>query len=182
MAFALAVLLIATAPTTNGVTVHLVPHSHQDVAWLKGHDEYYTGDKNNIQHANVRAILDAVIAALLSSPTRTFTAVEIAFFSRWFGEQTPAMKEAVRGMVTEGRLSFSNAGWSMPDEAASHWMDLIDNVAIGHRFLFNEIGPAAIPSAQWQVRRQLLQPTPILRGAFTLRARCATMIPLTVRR
>lgn len=61
----------------------------------------------------------------------------------------------VRGLVNEGRLVFANAGWCMHDEAASHFVDMIDNTAIGHRFLYTEIGPVAIPTAQWQVRRSV---------------------------
>ena len=77
--------------------------------------------------------------------------VEMAFFERWWAEQTPTMREAVRGLVSEGRLAFANAGWCMHDEAAAHYVDMIDNTAIGHRFLYAEVGAAAIPTAQWSI-------------------------------
>jgi hypothetical protein len=42
------------------------------------------------------------------------------------------MKDAVRQLVKEGRLEFVNAGWSMHDEACTHYEDMINNMMIGH--------------------------------------------------
>jgi len=35
-------------PFSKKLTVHLVPHSHDDVGWLKTVDEYFTGMNNSI--------------------------------------------------------------------------------------------------------------------------------------
>ena len=48
-----------------------------------------------IDSAAVKYILDTVIEELMKDETRTFIYVEIAFFSRWWREQTDAKKEAV---------------------------------------------------------------------------------------
>lgn len=64
----------AAAPTrarAAATSCRVVPPT--DRPRLKNLDEYYTGDRNNVQHANVRAIIDTVIAALLADSTRTFT-------------------------------------------------------------------------------------------------------------
>ena len=41
-------------PKEGQVTVHIIPHSHDDVGWLKTLDQYYTGSRNDIQVAAVR--------------------------------------------------------------------------------------------------------------------------------
>ena len=73
--------------TSHGVVpgklnVHLVPHSHDDVGWLKTIDQYYVGSNNSIQGACVQNVLDSLVPALVSNPDRKFIFVEQApFFS-----------------------------------------------------------------------------------------------------
>lgn len=57
---------------------------------------------NDVQHAGVQYILDSVISSLLVEPTRRFIYVEIAFFSRWWHQQTNATQEVVRDLVRQG--------------------------------------------------------------------------------
>lgn len=59
---------------------------------------------NNIQHAGVQYILDSVISSLLAEPTRRFIYVEMAFFSRWWHQQTNATQDVVRDLVRQGEL------------------------------------------------------------------------------
>ena len=64
-----------------------------------------------------------MVAELQLDPTRKFVYAEMAFFSRWFYEQTDATREVVRGLVRSGQLSFVNGGWCMHDEAATHYSE-----------------------------------------------------------
>lgn len=59
---------------------------------------------NRVQHAGVQYILDSVIASLLAQPARRFVYVEMAFFSRWWHQQTNATQDVVRDLVRQGEL------------------------------------------------------------------------------
>src|SRR5688572_1662379 len=61
--------------------VHLIPHTHNDVGWLKTVDEDFTGANMQTQEAYVEAILDNVIEELLANETRRFSYVEMKFFT-----------------------------------------------------------------------------------------------------
>ena len=133
------------------LNVHIVPHSHDDVGWLKTVDQYYTGANASIQHAAVRHILTSVVDALLADPTKTFVYAEMAFFARWWREQTPARRTQVRTLVAERRLEFVNGGWCMHDEATAHVADMLEQTTRGHAFIAREFGVAALPRVGWQL-------------------------------
>ncbi|XP_004635625.1 lysosomal alpha-mannosidase isoform X2 [Octodon degus] len=142
-----------TCPTVQPdmLNVHLVAHTHDDVGWLKTVDQYYYGIQNNVQHAGVQYILDSVISALLAEPTRRFIYVEMAFFSRWWHQQTNATQEIVRSLVRQGRLEFANGGWVMNDEAATHYGAIVDQMTLGLRFLENTFGNDGRPRVAWHI-------------------------------
>lgn len=67
-------------------TIHFVPHSHDDVGWRKTLDQYFDGVDKWKQGTNVKVELSSVISALLVNPKRTFSEVEMKFFSLWWEE------------------------------------------------------------------------------------------------
>jgi lysosomal alpha-mannosidase len=93
------------------INVHLVPHTHNDVGWLKTVDQYYYGTNNVQQDAAVQYILDTVIDELNKDPNRRFVYVEMAYLWRWWNEQDHSMKQIVRSLVNEGRLEFVIGAW-----------------------------------------------------------------------
>ncbi|PON35514.1 Glycoside hydrolase [Parasponia andersonii] len=132
------------------INVHLVPHSHDDVGWLKTVDQYYVGANNSIRGACVQNVLDSVISALLEDKNRHFIYVEIAFFQRWWRQQSNTLKIKVKKeLVDSGQLEFINGGMCMHDEATPHYIDLIDQTTLGHHFIKNEFGQT--PRVGWQI-------------------------------
>ncbi len=61
-------------------------------------------DRNHIQRAAVQYVLDSLVLALDENPDRRFIYVEIAFFWRWWNEQTDAIRDKVRGFVNDGKF------------------------------------------------------------------------------
>eukprot|EP01087_Luapelamoeba_hula_P010477 TRINITY_DN2776_c0_g1_i2.p1 TRINITY_DN2776_c0_g1~~TRINITY_DN2776_c0_g1_i2.p1 ORF type:complete len:1012 (-),score=176.54 TRINITY_DN2776_c0_g1_i2:20-3019(-) len=134
------------APQLN---LHIVAHTHDDVGWLKTVDEYYYGANNTIQRAGVQYILDTVVQQLQLNPARRFIYVEIAYFMRWWREQSMATHAIVRELVRNGQLEFVNGGWVMNDEACTLYPATIDQMTEGHTFLYNNFGVR--PTIGWQI-------------------------------
>ncbi|XP_058821108.1 lysosomal alpha-mannosidase-like isoform X2 [Topomyia yanbarensis] len=135
----------------NMLNVHLVPHTHDDVGWLKTVDQYYYGSRTLIQKAGVQYILDSVVESLLKDPTRRFIYVESAFFFKWWKEQTPELQDKVRDLVNQGRLEFIGGAWSMNDEASTHYQSIIDQFTWGLRLLNDTFGECGRPRIGWQI-------------------------------
>ncbi|KAF9678599.1 hypothetical protein SADUNF_Sadunf07G0051300 [Salix dunnii] len=140
------------------LNVHLVPHSHDDVGWLKTIDQYYVGSNNSIQGACVENVLDSVVESLRRDSNRKFVFAEMAFFQRWWVEQSEEIQEQVRKLVDAGQLEFVyavikqfsvNGGWCMHDEATCHYIDMIDQTTLGHRAIKEQFNKT--PRAGWQI-------------------------------
>lgn len=79
-----------------------------------------------------------VVNALLSNPKRVFNHAEIYFFQRWWNVQNEEMKKTFRKLLAEGRWVFNNGGWIASDEATPQYLDIIENIKVGHDFLQRE--------------------------------------------
>uniref|UniRef100_A0A0G4IBA5 Alpha-mannosidase n=1 Tax=Chromera velia CCMP2878 TaxID=1169474 RepID=A0A0G4IBA5_9ALVE len=133
--------------------LHFVAHTHDDVGWLKTVDDLFKGLRAEIQDSDVESIITTVVQNLepqwADGAHRKFTYVEMAFFWRWWRGQTTEVREMVKKFVEEGRLQFSNGGWCMHDEAATHYIDMIDQWELGHRFLSDTF--KVLPTTGWQI-------------------------------
>ncbi|NXH38318.1 MA2B1 mannosidase, partial [Dicaeum eximium] len=133
------------------LNVHLVPHTHDDVGWLKTVDQYYYGVRNQEQHAGVQYILDSVVAQLAAVPSRRFVYAEVAFLARWWRQQDPATRALVRQLVQEGRLELVGGGWCMSDEATVHYGGALEQLGLGRRLLRRLFGACGTPRVAWQI-------------------------------
>ena len=128
-------------PVEGKTNIHLVPHTHDDTGWLITVDQYY--------YKEVQYIIETVITRLEMNPDRKFIYVEIAFFARWWYEQTPEKQAGVKKLVANGQLEFINGGWCMHDEAAPHYVQMVDQTTRGHQFLMRHFNIR--PSVTWQI-------------------------------
>ncbi|GAB1599975.1 lysosomal alpha-mannosidase-like [Argonauta hians] len=139
-------------PTKKGMlNIHLVPHSHDDVGWLKNVDQYYYGTKEYIQRANVQNILETSSQALMVDPSRRFIFVEMAFMHQWWNDKKEYKKKQVRELINQGQLEIALGAWSMADEAVTHYTALIEEHSRGFKFLKKNFGSCARPRTGWQV-------------------------------
>ncbi|KAJ8919725.1 hypothetical protein NQ315_006253 [Exocentrus adspersus] len=127
----------------DGINVHLVPHSHDDVGWLQTVDQYF--------YQKVQYIISNVITYLQENPDRRFIQVETAYFHQWWKLQNNATKSQVIELINTGRLEIANGAWSMNDEAAVHYQSTTDQYTLGLRFLEDVLGKCARPKVGWQI-------------------------------
>jgi len=90
-----------TEPKADKLNVHLIPHTHDDVGWLKTVDQYYWGSYNRFK-SGVQYILDSVIESLLQNDKRKFIYVETAFFWMWWTKQDQKTRDDVMNLVNNG--------------------------------------------------------------------------------
>lgn len=128
--------------------IHIVPHTHDDVGWLKTVDEYYYGANRTIQAGAVQYILDTAIVSLQQNPNRTFIYVEMAFFKRWWDEQEDSVKSAVKKLLANKQLEFINGGWCMNDEGRQYGTGRI-SIRAEHPDWGINLYPIGVPMTQW---------------------------------
>ncbi|BFZ14084.1 hypothetical protein BsWGS_17122 [Bradybaena similaris] len=119
----------------------LVPHTHCDPGWIKTISDYY--------HTQVKKILDNFVPKLEQTPKYKFMFSEITYFSWWWSEISPSMKDRVRRLISSNQFEISTGGWVMTDEANAHYFAMLDQLIEGHQWLNNTLG--YIPQSGWAV-------------------------------
>ncbi|KAG5887528.1 hypothetical protein JTB14_022140 [Gonioctena quinquepunctata] len=130
------------------INVHLIPHSHDDVGWLKTVDEYFYGVHAGI---GVNYVISSVLQALKQNSNRRFTQVETAFFWKWWQVQSENVRKDYRELVENGQIEIANGGFVMNDEACVNYQSTIDQFTRGLRILNDTLGPCGTPKVGWQI-------------------------------
>ncbi|XP_028077509.1 probable alpha-mannosidase At5g13980 [Camellia sinensis] len=97
----------------------------------------------------VQNVLDPLIPALLADKNWKFIFIEQAFFQRWWRDQSEAVQSITKQFVSTGQLELINGGCCMDDEAASHYIDKIDQTTLGHWFIKEKF--TVTPRVGWQI-------------------------------
>eukprot|EP01112_Ceratiomyxa_fruticulosa_P009601 TRINITY_DN2513_c0_g1_i1.p1 TRINITY_DN2513_c0_g1~~TRINITY_DN2513_c0_g1_i1.p1 ORF type:complete len:1175 (-),score=244.78 TRINITY_DN2513_c0_g1_i1:43-3567(-) len=109
------------------LNVYIVPHSHNDPGWWETFEGYY--------QQWTKGIITSVVNALSADVRRKFIWAEISYFQRWWEDQNEDTREKVRRLVQNEQLEFVTGGWVMPDEAASHVRDIVNQLTEGNEWL-----------------------------------------------
>ncbi|EFC44042.1 predicted protein [Naegleria gruberi] len=109
-------------------TVHLLPHSHWDVGWLKTKQDYYQED--------VKPIIRAVLKALSQDSNRKFTFVEMSFIEYFFlHDASKKERQQFIKLLKNSQIELSLAGMTMSDEASNTYSSIIHTLTRGHQFV-----------------------------------------------
>lgn len=118
------------------ITVHVIPHTHDDAGWLWTLNQYFYGTGS--ANVSVQKILDNFVLSLYDKKDRTFIYVEMAFFTKWYQVQSEDTKLKIKELLKEGRFEFINGGFVMHDEATTYYQHYIDQMRLGLMFLQEE--------------------------------------------
>uniref|UniRef100_A0A6P7FYD5 alpha-mannosidase n=1 Tax=Diabrotica virgifera virgifera TaxID=50390 RepID=A0A6P7FYD5_DIAVI len=133
------------------INVHLIPHSHDDVGWLKTIEDYFYGERNDIHNAGVQYVLDSVLQALRQNDKRRYIQVETAFFWKWWQIQPENKRELFKKFVDNGQIEMVGGAWSMNDEACVNYQSTINQFTWGLRLLNDTLGECGRPKVGWQI-------------------------------
>jgi len=104
-------------------------------------EEYY--------QSQTKHILTSVVDVLIANPTKKFNWADIAFFNRWWTDQTEERQTRVKQLVADKQLVFIGGGWVMNDEALPSYKESMLQMRLGLDFLKDTFGVR--PNIAWQI-------------------------------
>ncbi|KAM8703993.1 hypothetical protein ACLKA7_008595 [Drosophila subpalustris] len=121
--------------------VFVVPHSHNDPGWIQTFEDYYNADTKHI--------LSNALRHLTENPDMKFIWAEISYFERFYKDLGEHKKQQMKLLVKKGQLEFVTGGWVMPDEANSHWRNVLLQLTEGQTWLKEQFN--ITPTSSWAI-------------------------------
>uniref|UniRef100_A0A7E4VQL4 Alpha-mannosidase n=1 Tax=Panagrellus redivivus TaxID=6233 RepID=A0A7E4VQL4_PANRE len=139
------------ATDSDGINVHLICHTHDDLGWIVNVDEYFSRLRPEIHQVGVEYIYNTVLIELERDPTKRFSFAETGYLTRWVESHDEHDRNRLAKLIASGQIEIIGGGWVQPDEAASHYVDLIDQYTLGLRKLNESYGECGRPKVAWQI-------------------------------
>uniref|UniRef100_A0AC35FAW4 Alpha-mannosidase n=1 Tax=Panagrolaimus sp. PS1159 TaxID=55785 RepID=A0AC35FAW4_9BILA len=133
------------------INVHLICHSHDDLGWIINVDEYFSRLRPRLIPASVEHIYNTVLIELERDPEKKFSFAETGFLTRWIESHGKKDYKRFQKLVANGQIELIGGGWVQPDEAASHYVEIIDQYTLGLRKLNESYGECGRPKIAWQI-------------------------------
>ncbi|EDW81559.1 uncharacterized protein Dwil_GK10956 [Drosophila willistoni] len=121
--------------------VFVVPHSHNDPGWIQTFEDYYQHDTKHI--------LSNALRHLHENQDMKFIWAEISYFARFYEDLGEHNKEQMKAIVKNRQLEFVTGGWVMPDEANSHWRNVLLQLTEGQTWLRQHLN--VTPTSSWAI-------------------------------
>lgn len=123
------------------MTVFVIPHSHNDPAWIQTFQAYYV--------SQTKPILNYILKYLAQYPDMTFLWTEPVFLDKYFPTLSPPRRRLFRQLLDEGRLEIAAGGWISPDEATPSNYALISQMTEGLWWLRTNLNYT--PETYWNI-------------------------------
>eukprot|EP01080_Neovahlkampfia_damariscottae_P000039 gene39-4290_t len=129
----------------QNISVHLLPHSHWDVGWLKTIDEYYEYD--------VTYVITNIIQNNEKDKNLRFVFSEITYIQMWFEDKkiTDELKDNFIKQLKNKQIEFVLGGRTMPDEACNTYSSIITTLTSGHKYIKKRFTEEFYPKIGWSI-------------------------------